>query len=336
MSLVASLQRFQYVPYVESCAVALIAYDYVLTFEREVTLVWGAKWNLIKVLFFATRYPVFADLSMVLYHNVSRRISAEMCKTLWDIAGWMFLWGIGVAELILIVRTWAIWDRDKRIGLGLLASFCGLWVASSYFLNEFLRSQKFTTERSIDPSLTGCLPLESGSVLYVVYVLFMVFETVIFGLTISKMTHTARRTTSPLVWSLYRDGILFYIYLLAASIVNVVVLLTTPHEFANLTSSIQRALHSVLSTRLLLNLREASLRSRIHFDGRTLSETELAADAEVSSVRFEPSIQRPRRDVTTTIFSVDDGMWADGDGAHCPRGLLDGHPHVRPLELQPV
>lgn len=45
----------------------LQAYDYLLTFSRELALVWPTEWNLIKVLFFLTRYTPLVDVTIVLY-----------------------------------------------------------------------------------------------------------------------------------------------------------------------------------------------------------------------------------------------------------------------------
>ncbi|EKM50592.1 uncharacterized protein PHACADRAFT_263959 [Phanerochaete carnosa HHB-10118-sp] len=272
---------------------------------------------------------------MVLYHNVGSNLSVGMCRWMYNITGWMFLWGIGIAELILIIRTWAIWGRDKRIGLGLSAGFLSLWIVNSYFLNKFLNSLRFEPAQAIAPSLQGCLPVAGGNVLFIDFVLLMVFETVVLGLTVFKMVHTSRRSTSPLVRSLYRDGIFFYLYLFAISLVNVVVLLTTPREFANLLSSLQRSLHSMLSARLLLNLREASVRSRVLADGAPLGgESALAGETGLSSMRFTQET-RTKRSASAALFSVDDGAWVDGESS------LDTHTsseasQTQDFELGPV
>lgn len=315
-ALVASLERFQIDSYLDVCAYSLLVYDYFLTLDREVRLVWGAKWNITKILFVLTRYPVFADSAMVLYHNVGHNLSTRMCKSMYNVTGWMFLWGIGIAELILIIRTWAIWGRDARIGLGLFAGFIGLWIANSYFLNEFLTSLKFLPAQSISPFLQGCLPVAGGNVLYIDFVLLMVFETIVLALTVIKMVYSFRKSTSPVVISLYRDGILFYIYLFAISLVNVVVLLTTPREYANLLSSLQRSLHSMLSARLLLNLREAAIRSRVLADGDALSSGALAEVSGLTSMQFTTDPARGKFPVSSTFFSIDDGTWVDGDVSH--------------------
>lgn len=54
-------------------SLALIAYDYLLTFKREVELVWGHRINASSSLFFANRYlAVFYNVSMVYYRTLLR------------------------------------------------------------------------------------------------------------------------------------------------------------------------------------------------------------------------------------------------------------------------
>jgi len=59
---------------------------------------------------------------------------------------------------------------------------------------------------------------------------------------------------------LYRDGVLFYFYLLGFSIVNLLVIITAPRDLADILATLQRVLHSSLSARVLMNLRDARLR----------------------------------------------------------------------------
>jgi hypothetical protein len=46
-------------------------YDYLLTFTREVSLVWVARWNYMKVLFLLARYMPFFDGALHIYSKLS-------------------------------------------------------------------------------------------------------------------------------------------------------------------------------------------------------------------------------------------------------------------------
>ncbi|KAF9014840.1 hypothetical protein BDZ89DRAFT_962522, partial [Hymenopellis radicata] len=47
-------------------------YDYLLTLDQEVELVWRAKWNVTKILYLATRYLPFVDIVVVLWRKFFR------------------------------------------------------------------------------------------------------------------------------------------------------------------------------------------------------------------------------------------------------------------------
>lgn len=42
-------------------------YDYLLTFEQEVSLIWPSPWNVVKILFLTTRYTPFVGAGAILY-----------------------------------------------------------------------------------------------------------------------------------------------------------------------------------------------------------------------------------------------------------------------------
>ncbi|KIJ34817.1 hypothetical protein M422DRAFT_51761 [Sphaerobolus stellatus SS14] len=215
----------QNVTYLDMVAVAVLAYDYLLTIDREARLVWPVPWNFGKVLYFLTRYPVFAETFMVLYHQFAV-LSPGECTGLFRAIGFGLGIGTLIAESILAVRTWVIWHRNIRIGYILLGSLILCWTPLFYFLKIALYSLVFTTPPH--PETPGCFLAKQSRNLYIVFVIVMIFETLVLGLTLLKGVEHFRGTNSTLVSVLYRDGILNYIYLCILSIINVTVLLTAP------------------------------------------------------------------------------------------------------------
>ncbi|KZV86307.1 hypothetical protein EXIGLDRAFT_587720, partial [Exidia glandulosa HHB12029] len=67
-------------------------WDFVLTLREEVRWIWGSSWGLGKILFLLGRYMTWAEVILA------------VC-------------------LILILRTWAIWKRSRRVLCGLLIIF---------------------------------------------------------------------------------------------------------------------------------------------------------------------------------------------------------------------
>ncbi|KAI0078056.1 hypothetical protein K474DRAFT_1594777, partial [Panus rudis PR-1116 ss-1] len=149
-------------------------YDYLLTVNSEVELIWPSRWNPIKILFLLTRYLPFVDVTLVLFYQLKPNISIRTCELTYQPAGWLIVIGIAVAEIILVVRTWAIWGRSKRIALILgIAAVLGLTptlVIESIFLNSLECT-------SCLPILSWCLLTAGNPVIAVSFVIVILFET---------------------------------------------------------------------------------------------------------------------------------------------------------------
>jgi len=82
----------QTVTYLDVMAAAVLVYDYSLTVEREARLVWPVPWNVGKCLYFLTKYPVFVDTFLVIYHQFAI-LDPATCHVLYKTIG--FLFGVG-------------------------------------------------------------------------------------------------------------------------------------------------------------------------------------------------------------------------------------------------
>ncbi|KAA1476597.1 hypothetical protein DENSPDRAFT_933153 [Dentipellis sp. KUC8613] len=244
--------------YFDLIPVALLIYDYFLTFSDEVELIWYSRWSITKILFFLNRYVPFVDIVIAVYHQAASNLSNETCSILLGMSGWLFVGGLGVSEAILIFRAWAIWGRDKRIGLVLVILFVIAWIFISIYLDKFLKSLEFTELGSILPGIQGCFVTKASSTLYVYYVILMSYETALMCITLVKGIHHFRHSSSPFIILLYRDGILAYIYVFAIAVINVLVILLSVPAYATLLSGTQRIIHVILTTRIVLDLRRAA------------------------------------------------------------------------------
>jgi len=237
-----------------------LLYDHMLTLGQEVELIWPTPWNLGKVLFFATAYLPFIDGAILTYfHAVPPPISADVCATLYKISGWMIMWGVVIAELVLVFRTWAIWGQNSKVLVGVLLLLALLSIPTGIFAtyNGLLHVQFGPSPR---PDLESCWMMnDPDKILFLDYLMIVIFESIILGLTVYKGIQHFRHSRSNLVMTLYKDGVLYYSYLIVFSLVNVGVLVAAPKPGPSLIF-MQRVLHSILTARILLNLREAAHR----------------------------------------------------------------------------
>ncbi|TFK33421.1 hypothetical protein BDQ12DRAFT_691078 [Crucibulum laeve] len=248
-------QHTQIFRYLNVASIGILIYDWSLTFDLEVSLVWTARWNFIKVLFLMTRYLPFLDSIVIFYHQFKHIQNTDVCQVAYKINGWLFITGGCLGELMLSLRTLAVWQRDKYLAVGLSIFFVAVWGAAAVVLSIFLRSMTFTILTY--PFFTGCLNDGGNSILYVVWILLMVYDTVNLTLmTISAVKNRQPCSTTALTTTVYRDGIVYYLYLFVLSLLNVVLILKLPPDYVNLLSMFKRTMHSVFSCRAILHIRE--------------------------------------------------------------------------------
>jgi len=117
MSLFQSRTTYQYM---EVASIALFAYDFCLTVGDAVEFIWKKTWTFSSVLFITTRYLPFIEGALVLVEAISPNPSNSTCEFLLHSRVWLVTIGLFIAELILVLRTTAIWDGNRKIGTSLL------------------------------------------------------------------------------------------------------------------------------------------------------------------------------------------------------------------------
>ncbi|KZV90875.1 hypothetical protein EXIGLDRAFT_770435 [Exidia glandulosa HHB12029] len=229
-TIIGSLQRAEYVHYVNAASTCLFMYDHAMTFFDEVELIWPASWGAGKILFLLARYLTWPELVSGLVHQFWD-IDAGMCHRIFGYNSFSIVWGIGAAEMILVLRTWAIWDRHRGLLIGLVTLFFGVWIAESYIISQLVDKTIFVPATSFSPVLRGCVITASTQIVTYAWILLTAYEALILGLTLVKAVQHFRSGSNRLMNMLYRDGILYFVYLFAISAANLIVVYTTEAEF---------------------------------------------------------------------------------------------------------
>ncbi|GJE93504.1 hypothetical protein PsYK624_096630 [Phanerochaete sordida] len=219
--------------YVISCTA--MTYDFLLTVDREVMLVWLSPWSAVKVLFLVNRYTPFLSAAILLYPMIAPAISEKECLFVQDSTAWLKTVGMLVAEVILVIRTWAVYERQGSVGIGLTAWTTVIWVGCMTSVGIFLRSLLYepVAAGSVGALEQGCHVVPGNNIVFVSWILFMVFEAVICSLMVYKSATAYRADRSTAMFkAVFRDGTMFYVYLLALSIANVATIFSAPADLA--------------------------------------------------------------------------------------------------------
>ncbi|KAF8887424.1 hypothetical protein CPB85DRAFT_1441729 [Mucidula mucida] len=258
-ALITALEHMQIVTYFDVASTALLVHEYILTFEQEVTLIWPSAWNITKILYLLTRYLPFVDAVLVLWHQFTPNMPLDQCYLAYKSTGWMFTISFAMAEVILTIRTWAVWNRNRLLTFALPIFYIACWAPDFTFMGIFLDSMRF----GVPPieNFQGCLVTAGNPILSWCWILLMIYEGVMLLLMAIKAFGEFRNVhagTPQLLAGILKDGILYYLYLFVLSTINVVIIRVLPilqHDFANLFSFFERVIHAVLTCRVIINIR---------------------------------------------------------------------------------
>jgi len=264
---------------------ALLIYDYLLTIYAEVRLVWFSHWTCMKVLFFLTRYIPMINI-YILRNQLSTGNRPDICSEGVSVGAWFLLAGVIFAEAILMIRTWAVWRRDWRIGIFLVTILIGCFVSLSINCNQF--SKSLAPASPPYDGFRGCLYLDRPKSLIQALITLAVMDAVVLGLMmISAIEACKSCNNNEFLNVVHRDAILFYLYMLICSTASAIVAHFWPVTLMDLLVPLQGAVHSILVCRIVLNIRSVAVRAQtgaiigLHSDYEEMGYVDSDSDSDV-------------------------------------------------------
>ncbi|KAF7367175.1 hypothetical protein MSAN_00977400 [Mycena sanguinolenta] len=149
-----------------------------------------------------------------------------------------------------MLRTWALWECRRSVLISLIILGTCTLLPMIVVTELEIRTLEYLPTIGV-----GCTVGKAGAIILFAYVLVLSLETSIVIFTAVKAYRDLRYSRQPWLIQLYRDGMIFYVYLLVISLANILVPILAPSMFSNWLASPQRVLHSVLCTRVLLRIR---------------------------------------------------------------------------------
>ncbi|KAH7906689.1 hypothetical protein BJ138DRAFT_1162027 [Hygrophoropsis aurantiaca] len=113
-ALIQTLWEVQTENYVAAAACALVIYDQVLMFSREIDHIWNREWNSMTALYVVARYSgdlqVITNATMYICINWTTSDANMMIAT-----GWGLIIFILAMQAILMIRVYALFNRSKKV-----------------------------------------------------------------------------------------------------------------------------------------------------------------------------------------------------------------------------
>ncbi|KLO07868.1 hypothetical protein SCHPADRAFT_1001333, partial [Schizopora paradoxa] len=246
------------VKYTLGSMILLLVYDSIILVSEEMSCIWKRHWSFGKLLYVITRYGCFVDAVALLWYGFSTSHSQEANmphrirhRELGDVCG---------QSRVLIARTYAIWDQNVLVLVYLFVLQIVATIAGAFILNESNKSVVFLPSTPIVP----CAGMFTDNKIFILYCFMSVVESNVVVLSLVKGAKHWRRESSVLVHTLYLDSVLCFSVLFSIAILNVILIVTLPKSpYCNLMIVPQRVFHSVLASRVILNVRSASFRGEL-------------------------------------------------------------------------
>ncbi|KAF9035730.1 hypothetical protein BDZ89DRAFT_1062012 [Hymenopellis radicata] len=243
----------------------ITVFDYLLTLEQEVELIWGSEWTITKLLYLVTRYAPFVNACVLLWRTLSQVIK------------WMATAGIMLAEVILTVRTWAVWNRHRFLTVCMPALFLASSVAAFTVMGIFLSSLQFLILPL--PDLKGCLLSAANPIFRWDFITYMIYEVVMLLLMVVKSYQQCKFSRRHCVRSMTRGvvreariGVMYYIYLSVLNITNVILISSLAPDLLGLLALLERVVHAMLACRVITNIRAQAKKQVIDGSKRTIGD----------------------------------------------------------------
>ncbi|KAL4256582.1 hypothetical protein AB1N83_010359 [Pleurotus pulmonarius] len=240
-------------------------YDYLLMLGSEVQHVWHVNWGAGKVLYLLSRYPLLIASAVALHRTSGHIVPTTECRVLYSVSGYAWVFALVTAEAILAIRVWVLWYRMLWLGVYFACAAVAAVTIALVDVTKAVRSVTYVSDFTSIESLSypGCLTInEGGKSSYISYIMLVLHGAFVFLLMVivwyRSFHHSVR--FSSMMYTFYTDGGIYFAVMLAISIANMIFNLTQPPEYVNFLFPTQAAVHSVLSTRMLLNLRQSAQR----------------------------------------------------------------------------
>ncbi|KAF9071381.1 hypothetical protein BDP27DRAFT_1219266, partial [Rhodocollybia butyracea] len=225
----------------------LFLYDWMLMLPMELDVVWSEKLRPLNVLYIIQRYMPFVDTIGILFAGKDNKVFVESISVLSPCSGLLC-----ETIVILTMRTWALWDKDIRLTVGLTIFFVGCWVPGFYIIQQWIDSQIYIP--SPLPQI-GCMTLGGGSILFLFWAILMVYKAGELMYMVRANYFNLILTGHDLAEIVRFPGVTYYLFIFGLSVANLATVLLLPHDLQNLFITYQRVIQTLLTSRVILHIR---------------------------------------------------------------------------------
>lgn len=241
--------------YVSAAGLCILLYDWLFSLPMEKAVIWSRPWSRIKIVYVILRYGVAAGqiLSAHAMSGLGRYESDYFCKVWIIFTGASSILTMALANLVLILRVYALWDHRRNVLLALsigytlsVAGTVAFGIVSIFSILDTLIYDKFIFHM--------CLIQKSPGMWIGIWGIQIAFDIYIAALTFLNSAHRPQPLSVKLITDLQRDGGMFFFALALLRAVNLILSVLKKPSYMVIGFFFIWAMVIVVVCRLLLRL----------------------------------------------------------------------------------
>ncbi|KAG2104273.1 hypothetical protein BD769DRAFT_162868 [Suillus cothurnatus] len=249
---IASARSLQFAAYINVSISTFWLYDYACSFHEEWTFLLQSHWSKVKCLYIVTRYIPFIILAANLYLDFTSNDNTSRCRVFGNVDSGLGVASVICSECFFILRTYALWNKNRKLLAAILSVFFTFIVAS--LIINFTTSILAEYATSAIPGITGCYNISTSFQLSIQYLFLSVFQLGLMILTLIRAIQSWRMNSSRLYVVLVKHSIFYYICGFSFSLANLFTSLLLQYAYRTLLYDFQVMIIVILATRMHLHL----------------------------------------------------------------------------------
>jgi len=238
--------------YITSLYTAVI-WDYLVTLRMEYVRIWKSPWTITKAVFLFLRYWTLVAFAVpeALYVG---NWSAEFCGKYSHIEPAICMWIICSADCILLIRCYALWEKNKYIlafGIFGLLAIASVQAAGAALVSPVPFPEGVARFSCIAAGKPGGTAIEAAF-----WLTPFCFDVSITSLTLYRAyVYRQRGTKSPVLDTFVRSGVGYFICIASVNLINTIFYYQKNPNIQAVNSSLALLVTSLLAQRLVLHTR---------------------------------------------------------------------------------
>jgi len=243
--------------YAQLASLALVLYDYFLTFPMEVELIWKRRWSISTGLYIINRYSGIFALSFNTAVYINNTFSDNFCFHWVRYEVGSSIIAFWLVDIILAFRVWALWGKSKRV-LFFICLLFSMSVGACVTVTTLV-FRHITVLHRPGPFASGCYPLGFPTYTYAIAIPELGNSGILLVLTLFRTVQSVRmgRRNAPMLTLFIRDGVLYYLCIMLLILMNAFAF--SSFAITAAASGLLVALPCSLGSRILLNIRHQIL-----------------------------------------------------------------------------